>query len=87
VSIRGDLDIATADRVRAAVAEALAIAPGGLLTLDLGGVEFIDASGIHELLDAREACAAAGGSLRILAPESVARVLALAGVSERLPLE
>ncbi|MGZ4178945.1 MAG: STAS domain-containing protein [Solirubrobacteraceae bacterium] len=74
VSVRGDLDIATADRLRHALREAASGARQGRLTLDLSGVAFIDARGVHELLDAAAHCAEADIALRILAPPAVRRV-------------
>ena len=46
----GDLDLAAADHIRQAVAGASAVT-----RVDLGGVEFIDSSGLHGLVLIRQA--------------------------------
>ena len=50
LSIEGDIDMATADALRAALEDALADTPE--LVVDLQGVTFLDASGIRVFLGA-----------------------------------
>lgn len=87
MAVRGELDLATAERLWYAIADALSGAGPGRLTLDLSGVGFIDARGIHVLLDAAHACARQGIALRILAAPAVRRVCTLADVSGELPID
>ena len=87
VAVSGELDIATAERLRAAVGDALCGPEVGRLTLDLSGVRFIDAGGVHVLLDAATACSRQGIALRILASSVVRRVCALADAAEQLPID
>ena len=58
------------------------------VTLDLGGVSFLDSSGIAILLRARQRVSALGGALRVVhVPEQAAKVLRAAGVDKLMDLE
>lgn len=58
------------------------------VTLDLGGVSFMDSSGIAILLRARQRVSALGGALRVVhVPEQAAKVLQAAGVDKLMDLE
>ena len=58
------------------------------VTLDLGGVCFMDSSGIAILLRARQRVSALGGALRVVhVPEQAAKVLRAAGVDKLMDLE
>ena len=58
------------------------------VTLDLGGVSFMDSSGIAILLRARQRVSALGGALRVVhVPEQAAKVLRAAGVDKLMDLE
>ena len=61
IYVRGEIDIATCERLRDAIEPHLG--PGQSVILDLGGVEFIDSSGLHVLEQARGVLTADGGSL------------------------
>jgi anti-sigma B factor antagonist len=86
VSVRGEVDIATApmlDRVLHALLE-----EHQRVVLDLSGVSFIDSTGIGVLVAAAQAADADGGGFAIREPSRmVLRVLELAGVSARLKLD
>ena len=58
------------------------------VTLDLGGVSFMDSSGIAILLRASLRVSALGGALRVVhVPEQAAKVLRAAGVDKLMDLE
>ena len=58
------------------------------VTLDLGGVSFMDSSGIAILLRARQRVSALGGALRVVhVPEQAAKVLRAAGLLKLMDLE
>ena len=58
------------------------------LTLDLGGVSFMDSSGIAVLLRARQRMAGLKGQLRVVhVPEQAKKVLCAAGVDRLMELE
>ena len=52
VAVYGEIDLAAQDRLRAALGAALAAA--GPVVVDLSGCTFMDSTGLHALLDARE---------------------------------
>jgi anti-sigma B factor antagonist len=82
VALRGELDVADAASVAAALIAVAARARE--LIVDLAGLEFIDSSGLAALVLARKQARQAGGDLLLAAPQAqVLRVLAitrLAGV-------
>ena len=58
------------------------------LTLDLGGVSFMDSSGIALLLGARRRLGELGGALRVVnVPPQAARVLRAAGIDKIISWE
>ncbi|MCW2932179.1 MAG: anti-anti-sigma factor [Actinomycetia bacterium] len=76
VALRGELDLADAAGVAAAL-ETVA-AGGPRIIVDLAGLEFIDASGVAALRHGRRLARSAGGDLLLAAPQPrVARVLAI----------
>jgi anti-anti-sigma factor len=82
----GDLDIAGIDAFRSAVDRARAARlPGGVL-VDLGGLTFLDSTGLTALLQLHRSCETSGGGLAMRRPHpDVLVVLELAGVDDRLP--
>jgi anti-sigma B factor antagonist len=82
IAVRGELDIATAPRLGAAMAAA---AGHRAVLVDLSSLSFIDVAGLHALLEAERAADAAGGMLAIVNPaDAVSRMLALSGSGGRL---
>jgi anti-sigma B factor antagonist len=76
VMLRGELDVADA----AGVAAALAVVAGRVpeIIVDLAGLEFIDSSGVAALARGRKLARHAGGDLLLAAPQhQVLRLLAL----------
>lgn len=86
VAVIGELDLASAPRVRTAVAAA--VADGGTrLVLDLGGVDFIDSTGLGVVLGAVRRVRSAGGSIRLVVREpAVLKVFELTGLDQVLPI-
>lgn len=66
VLAEGDIDLATAGILRDALARALEDSPS--LVVDVGGVGFIDSSGLNALVWGHWEAEKAGGSLRIRRP-------------------
>jgi len=81
MTVRGEIDVATAPRLRHAMTDRLAHGPATSLALDLSGVFFIDCAGVQALLVARRTARLLGGDL-ILTRTSpqVARLLDLLGL-------
>jgi anti-sigma B factor antagonist len=65
LSIRGELDMTTVDALDEALIRAAHT--GGLVEVDLGGVDFIDGSGLSALMNAESRAREAGHELRIVA--------------------
>jgi anti-sigma B factor antagonist len=81
VALRGELDIADAVSVAAALA---AVATRNLeIIVDLSGLDFIDSSGVAALARGRKHARHAGGDLVLAAPQQqVLRVLTLTRLAE-----
>jgi anti-sigma B factor antagonist len=80
--LRGELDMATRARVESALIRAEE--SGALvIELDLGGLTFMDSSGVHVALDARRRSREKGHSLVLVGgSESVLRVFELTGTAQ-----
>ncbi len=77
----GELDLATAPALEAALARALETAAGRRVVLDLRELEFIDSSGLRTLLTARKQAEDAGAGFSLVAGHrGLERTLEIAGV-------
>ena len=86
IYVRGEIDIATAGRLRDAIEPHMG--PEQTIVLDLSGVEFMDSSCIHVLIAARTTLTADGGSLILRNPSRAAhQVLTVGGANELLEAE
>src|ERR1700704_6485328 len=84
LTLAGDIDVTTADVVRAAARRCPRERPARL-SLALRSVTFCDAAGVRALRQARQEAAAARAEFRIIAPgPMVVRVLTLAGADDLL---
>ena len=80
LAVSGEIDLAVAGRF-AEELEALVGTDRGGGVVDLSAVEFIDSSGIRELLKAKSAAQTTGGDLLLLSPSPACRrVLEVSGV-------
>src|SRR3954451_8390969 len=87
VAMLGELDLATAPKL--AVRIDIARRDGARrLLVDLTAAEFCDSTGLRALIGCRQETVASGGRMGVafLADSAVARMFALAGASELLPL-
>ena len=83
VSVRGELDLATADRLWTELEPLLA--PQSVVVLDATEITFLDSSGLRVLLQASNRATTGGAAFRLVAPQhAVQRVLALAGTGDHL---
>jgi anti-anti-sigma factor len=86
VTVRGEVELATEPAFTAAVDEAIRRSSGPFV-IDLGGVDFVDSTGIHCLVRARALLGREDRTLAILRPrDNVRRVLALTGIDELVPV-
>jgi anti-sigma B factor antagonist len=69
LTVRGELDIATAPRLEEAVEALLATAPEAFV-VDLTPTKFLDSSGARALVHVARSAAAAGVALHVVAPSS-----------------
>ncbi|UOX89220.1 STAS domain-containing protein [Amycolatopsis sp. FBCC-B4732] len=85
VTVEGELDVATAPRLRAAIASA-PLDRGQLLVIDLAGVTFCDSSGISALIAARNVAETAGAGVALAAvPARLSRTFGLIGLADFFP--
>jgi anti-sigma B factor antagonist len=85
VVLRGELDLAGAAGVAAALAAVAARKPE--IVVDLAGLEFIDSSGVAALARGRKHARHAGGDLLLAAPrQQVLRVLTLTRLIDVFPV-
>lgn len=85
VTVRGELDLAAADRLWQTVEPLLL--PGVLVVLDGTGMTFLDSSGLRVLLQSHKRAETDGAAFRVIAPQlPVQRVLSLAGADAYLQL-
>ncbi len=83
-SLSGELDLASAPALRREVNAALALPIVGL-TLDLRALEFLDSSGLHCLLAARNDAADRGIRFELVrVPRHALRVIAVTGLNQIL---
>jgi len=83
IYVRGEIDIATAGRLRDAIEPHMG--PSQTIVLDLSDVEFMDSSCLQVLIQARTTLTADGGSLILRNPSAAAhRVLTVGGASDLL---
>ena len=81
VALRGELDLADAVAVAAALTAVAAREPG--IIVDLAALEFIDSSGVAALARGRRQARQAGGDLLLAAPQqTVMRVLAITRLTD-----
>jgi anti-sigma B factor antagonist len=88
VTIRptGELDIATAARLEAALVADRK--PGDRVVLDLAALEFVDSTGLRAIVRGAEAARRNGWELRLRpGPPPVQRVFEIAGVLGALPFD
>ena len=83
IHVRGEIDVATCERLRDAIEPHLG--PQQMLILDLSGVEFMDSACLKVLVQARGTLTADGGSLFLRNPSLAAhRVLTVTGLVDLL---
>ncbi|WP_328469639.1 STAS domain-containing protein [Actinoplanes sp. NBC_00393] len=85
LQIRGELDIAQADRITEQVTRVLTGPAPEQLVLDLAGLTFCDSTGIDALIGAREAARRRGVDFRVVRPRGIVRrVMQAIGAYESL---
>jgi anti-sigma B factor antagonist len=86
VSLTGECDVTNSHLLRN-IGQGYVPADAHLAVIDLSGLRFMDASGVHGLVDARDSLAANGTALVLAAPQpAVARMFTLTGLGEAIPV-
>ena len=83
--IRGEIDLSTAPAFGAAMQQALLDAP--MVVLDLGGVTFMDSSGLNVLVSAARPGSRSDAVLIRNAPVTIRRLLSITGLDEVIRIE
>jgi stage II sporulation protein AA (anti-sigma F factor antagonist) len=87
LALSGDLDMSATFRLEPALDRLISSQEVGEVVLDLGGVEFVDSSGLGLLLATYERSREGETAMAIVGPSpEVQRVFRLAGVEGVLPL-
>jgi anti-sigma B factor antagonist len=82
----GELDISSAEEFSEKLRGAITESPFGVM-VDLGGVTFIDSTGLRALISAATLCHGAGRELIVMrASEQVQCVIETSGVADLLPV-
>ncbi|MBA2455767.1 MAG: STAS domain-containing protein [Nocardioidaceae bacterium] len=82
IHVRGEIDLATCERLRDAIEPHLG--PAQTIVLDLSGVAFMDSSCMDLLVQARGRLTSDGGSLVLRNPSNSARLVLAASQAEDL---
>jgi anti-sigma B factor antagonist len=86
LSVAGDLDLAAVPQLRQEVQARLANGTQSL-TLDLGGITFLDSSGLGVLVELRNLAGGQGVGLDIVnVPAGPARIITIAGLADTFGL-
>lgn len=86
LSVAGELDMASAPRLRDAV-DTVAATSGPQIVLDLHAVTFCDCRGLAAFAAAHTRCTARGGWLALASPPpQLVRILSLTGLMARMPV-
>ncbi len=87
LEVGGEIDLATSERFREALGEAVSENGGGLLIVDLTGVRFMGADGGSVLEESTEEFRENGGEIRLaVSSHEVKTVLRLTGAEDRFTL-
>ena len=88
IAVIGDLDPATAPELEAAIVAVTDDASVTRIVLDLGGVNFLDSSGLRVFVTTREELAARDGQLVLRnASSNIRRLLDITGLGEVIDIE
>jgi anti-sigma B factor antagonist len=88
IVLDGDVDLANTSEIEKGVDEVLASTTVGTLVLDLGGVDFMDSTGLRMLWEVRQKAQDARSRLVLRAPsDAVMRLLRLTGMHRIFAIE
>ena len=73
IALRGELDLASADRVAEQIGAALDGTADGQLVVDVAGLTFCDSTGVDVLISAQDTARDRGIDLRVARPRGIVR--------------
>lgn len=86
VEVRGEVDLYSAPRLKSVIGD-LTASGRNRIAVDLGGVEFMDSTGLGVLIGGLKRCREADGALALVAPaEPVRKVLTITGLDKVFPI-
>lgn len=86
--VRGEVDLSTASHLRDHLADAIEGDGLAAVVLDLSGLEFMDATGLEVLVQARRRAGERGAQLVLARPPGTfLRLLGVTGLDEAFPVE
>lgn len=87
VSAFGEIDASSADDLDILTLKAISkVASGGSVIVDLGGVEFMDCTGLRVLMNGQSVLDNSGGSLAVVCGPYVRRLFEASGMTENFEL-
>jgi anti-anti-sigma factor len=88
LTLIGEVDLATVEPLRSATQTAIASGDFDCLIFDLRRLGFIDSSGLHTLVEANRAMAAAGGSTKVICGtgSNLLKIFELTGLDRIFPI-
>ena len=86
LTVSGEVDLATAPRLREQLVRLISDVKGQAAIVDLGGVTFCDSLGLGVLVGAQRRARALGGRVLLVLPAGpLAEAMSLAGLDQALP--
>ncbi len=86
IALCGEIDLATAPQVRAAL-KSVCESGAESIVLDLSGVTFLDSVGLSELISAVQTCGEHTAELSIVTNPVIQKLLEITGLVSALPLQ
>jgi anti-sigma B factor antagonist len=88
VRLTGEIDVSTVGQARSLLAEAIEARPGGVVTVDMSDVSFLDSTGIGAIVSALKRARQSDGDLRLEGVQpQVLKVFQLTGLTRALEIE
>jgi anti-anti-sigma factor len=88
LALEGELDISSASMLEESAERVVAAEETGAVVLDLGGLSFVDSTGLRAIVNLRDRCGKEGRTFTMLpGPRTVQRLFELTGLIDVLPFE
>lgn len=88
LALEGELDITSAATLEESAGRVVGSETPGAVVLDLGGLSFVDSTGLRAIVNLRDRCGEAGRGFTMRpGPRTVQRLFELTGLIDVLPFE